>query len=68
MGSNLTPGQYLLEVYQHASNGGNIYNQEGAVNDNWEAEIIVVPEPSTIAAGIMAIVGTVMFRRRRAKA
>jgi len=70
VGSSLTPGTYLLEVYEHASNNGDIYNQEGASGDDWEAEIQVnsveaVPEPSTVAAGVLAIVGTFFLRRRR---
>ncbi len=70
LGSSLAPGSYLLEVYEHATNTNSIFNQEGAVNDNWEARIVVsaVPEPSSLALlGGASLLGTSFFLRRRRK-
>jgi MYXO-CTERM domain-containing protein len=67
IGSSLTPGLYLLAVYEHATNGGDVFNNEaGTPGNNWEVEIQVLPEPSTIAAGALAVVGAFFLRRRRA--
>ena len=69
IGSSLAPGTYLLAVFEKASNNGDIFNNEGGTpGNNWEAEITVLPEPSTIAAGVLAVAGAFFVRRRRAKA
>jgi hypothetical protein len=66
VGSSLAAGTYLLELYQHGSNGpDNLYNQEGAPGNNWEARVEVVPEPATWLVGAMTLGGCVYLRRRR---
>ena len=67
IGSGLAPGTYLLAVFEHATNNGDVFNNEGGTpGNNWEAEIQVVPEPSTIAAGVLATLGVLFLRRRTA--
>jgi hypothetical protein len=66
IGSSLAPGTYLLAVFEKASNGGDIFNNEaGQSGNNWEAEIVVVPEPSTWLAAALTLAGCFYLRRRR---
>ncbi len=68
LGSTLAPGSYLLSLYEHGSNGGDLYNNEGGTGgNNWEARIVVnaVPEPATIMLLGPALLGGMFFIRRR---
>ncbi len=69
IGSSLAPGTYLLAVYQHGANGGvdTFTNEGGTGGNNWEAQIVVVPEPATILlVGPTLLAGLFYIRRRRA--
>lgn len=67
IGSSLPVGSYLLVAYQHGSNGtdNTFTNEGGTPNNNWEAQINVVPEPATILLVGPALLGGMFFIRRR---
>jgi hypothetical protein len=69
IGSSLLPGTYYLSVYNHAKNGSvDIYHNETGVNaapNDWEARIIVIPEPSTFVLVGAGLVGVYFLRRRK---
>jgi hypothetical protein len=70
IGSSLAPGNYLLAVYEHGHNTNDLFNNEaGQANNNWEAQIVVVPEPSvtSLLAG-SSVLGAFFYLRRRRKA
>jgi hypothetical protein len=64
--AGLPNGNYELSVFlrETSSDGGAFSSQSGA---NYAADFSVVPEPSTIAAGVLAVFGTLAMARRRAK-
>lgn len=63
--AGLPNGNYELSVFlrETSSDGGAFSSQSGA---NYAADFSVVPEPSTFAAGVLALVGAFFLRRRRA--
>ena len=64
IGSSLSVGTYYLEIFQKASNGGtDLYKNEADQSaNNWETRIVVVPEPTSAALGL---IGTALLLRRR---
>jgi len=65
--AGLPNGDYELSVFlrETSSDGGAFSSNGGA---NYAADFQVVPEPSTIAAGVLAVLGAVFLRRRRVAA
>ena len=65
--AGLADGTHTLAFFASGTtNGGDIFDSNGGAN--YTADFTVVPEPSTIAAGVLALLGTVFLRRRQVAA
>jgi hypothetical protein len=67
IGSSLAQGTYYLEIYQRAFRDPNTayHNEADQSGNNWEARIIVVPEPSSIMLVVTGLASLALLRRRQ---
>jgi hypothetical protein len=63
----LGPGTYYLEIVQFASRDTtDVYkNEADQAGNNWEAQINIIPEPSTMIMVVFGLASAVMVLRRR---